>query len=139
MDATMFMQNEPNSGWSRAGHRSAGHAGSWHAEMLGSPDLGFGIMPEAGTHAARNGIGGPKNWTTGVQQVPPEEWRVARKSGEWSGVSESQGRELAATEKRQNEGHRPKTGQIRVFQLDTWQAFARFLLIRRGGGPAEWE
>src|SRR5208337_806489 len=35
--------------------------------------------------------------------------------------------------------HRPKTGQIRVFQLDTWQAFARFLLIRRGGGPAEWE
>ena len=58
-------------------------------------------MPEAGTHAARNGIGGPGNWTTGVQQVSPEEWRVARNSGEWSVVSESQGRELAATEKRQ--------------------------------------
>src|SRR5271157_6122665 len=34
-------------------------------------DLGFGIMPEAGTHAARNGIGGPGNWTAGVHQVPP--------------------------------------------------------------------
>jgi hypothetical protein len=27
------------------------------------------------------------NWTTGVQQVSPEEWRVARKSGEWRVVS----------------------------------------------------
>ncbi len=35
--------------------------------------------------------------------------------------------------------HRSKTGQIRFLELDTWQRFARFLLIRRGGGPSEWE
>ena len=29
----------------------------------------------------RNGTGRPGNWTTRVQRVPPEEWRVAR--GEW--------------------------------------------------------
>ncbi len=33
--------------------------------------------------------------------------------------------------------HRPKTGQFRVLELDTWQRFARFLLITRGGGLAE--
>src|SRR5208337_4070003 len=44
-------------------------------------DLGFWIMPEAGTHAARNGTGRSGNLTTGVHQVPAEEWRVA--SGGW--------------------------------------------------------
>ena len=63
-DSGSFMQNEANSGVSRTKHRSAGRAGSWHAETLGPPDLGFGIfdlgfsiMPEPGTHAARNGTG----------------------------------------------------------------------------------
>src|SRR5271157_223989 len=36
MYSALFMQNEPNSGWSRTGHRGAGHAGNWHAEKLGS-------------------------------------------------------------------------------------------------------
>src|SRR5271157_6202756 len=37
----------------------------WPCRKLARRDArltGFGIMPEAGTHAARNGIGGPGNW-----------------------------------------------------------------------------
>ncbi len=74
MDSAILMQNEANSRRSRTGHRIAGHAGRGHAKMLGSVHLGFGIMPEAGTHAARNGIGGPGNLLTGVHKVPSEEW-----------------------------------------------------------------
>ena len=58
------MQNEPNSGGSRAGHRRAGHAGSWQADKLGPVRI---RQPRP----ARNGMGGPGNWTTRVRQVPP--------------------------------------------------------------------
>jgi len=62
-------------------------------------DFGFGIIPEAGTHAARNGIGRPGNWTAGVHQVPLEEWRVARKSGDRPVVGKAKGMALTVPEK----------------------------------------
>ena len=34
MDSVLFMQNEPNFGWSRPGHRRARHSGSRHAAKL---------------------------------------------------------------------------------------------------------
>ena len=70
----MFMQNKPNSGSSRPRHWRAGDAGSRHAEKLGPRWIGRPRL-------ARNGTGRPGYWTTRVQRVPPEEWRVA--SGEW--------------------------------------------------------
>ena len=33
MDSHLLMQNEANSGWSRTGHRRAGHAGSWNGDQ----------------------------------------------------------------------------------------------------------
>ncbi len=35
MGSAFFMPNEANLGWSRKGHRRAGHAGGRHADKLG--------------------------------------------------------------------------------------------------------
>ena len=74
MDSGFFMQNKPNFWSSRPRHWRVGGAGSRHADKLGPRWIGWPRL-------ARNGTARPGNWTTRVQRVPPEEWRVA--SGEW--------------------------------------------------------
>jgi hypothetical protein len=76
--------------------------------------------------------------------IPPGHWELFKMAVELAQAGaltplNDAGRQMVVAIAKNSERHRPKTGQIRVFQLDTWQAFARFLLIRRGGGPAEWE
>ena len=72
MDSDFFMQNKPNSGSPRPRHWKAvpnRHADKLGPRWIGSPRL------------ARNGTGRAGNWTTRVQRLPPQEWRVS--TGEW--------------------------------------------------------
>ena len=54
-DSDVFMQNEPNFRSSRLGHRSAGHAGSWHVEKVGPLRIGQLKMPSSRT-GRRDGL-----------------------------------------------------------------------------------